>query len=144
MTHFWDNCFSIIYVVGNKIRKNTEKCKGGKSILILIKGSNTLLQIWLGRTKEADCCVAFQRMPLELGLYQKGCLKKKPLVLMTDRDIVSLHLILITARNSCLSSSITLCHFPKKGNSLMVTIPFPKGLKPWQFHLSFKCMILQW
>lgn len=55
-------------------------------------------------------------MPLEPGLFQKGCLEK-PLVLVTDRDIVPLHLILITARNSCLSRSITLCNFPKKGNS---------------------------
>lgn len=38
-------------------------------------------------------------------------------MLITGRDNVLLHLILMTARNCCLSSSIALCQFPKKGRS---------------------------
>lgn len=55
-------------------------------------------------------------MPTEPVLYQKGCLEKH-LVLLTGKDNVPLHLILMTATNPCLSSSIAPCHFPKKGNS---------------------------
>lgn len=55
-------------------------------------------------------------MPTGSVLYQKGCLEK-PLVLITGRDNVPLHLILMTGRNFCMSSSLTLCYFPKKRNS---------------------------
>lgn len=55
-------------------------------------------------------------MPTESVLYQKGYLEK-PLVLLTGKDNMPLHLILMTARSSCFSSSIAPCHFPKKGNS---------------------------
>lgn len=75
------------------------------------------------------CYVAFQRMPIEPVLYHKGCLEK-PLVLITGRDNVLLHLIWMIARNPCLSNfNCSLSLSKKKEIAVMVTIPFPKGLK---------------
>lgn len=86
------------------------------------------------------CCGAFQRMPIELVLYRKGCLDKL-LVHTTGRQNVPLQLILMTARNLCLTS-LTIVPFQKKETAVMVTISLPKVVKTWQIHLSFKHTII--